>query len=367
MKVLTNLVVGALLRTPVLLRKLVFYFLILPYILVPIWIIAIIYYKQVNYVLGELYLNLLCKTSPPLDMSKMDAKRSMQTLGTEFFVSGLKVRTRGKRWQSPIVFLHGFPDSPWCWHHQVVHFSKLGHCCVAVTLPGYAPSSCAYYDRVHRVASFSTAALTGCIEQLIIDMQCREGVILVAHDWGGMLAWTLAARSPQLVKKLVVMDCPHPKLAISNVSLNQLMKSFYFFLFQMPYLPEAYIRANGFDFIRRLVQFDRSRNSSFTDRDIMIMQHYISQQGVLSNALNYYRNLFTITLREWSVYEHQIHVPTLALWGSDDAALRPDLNIGLQSVCPNSECIVIDGASHWIPQDQPKIVNNHMEAFLKNE
>ena len=232
--------------------------------------------------------------------------------------------------------------------------------CVSVCLPGY----CGIAGKQPR--SFTTMDLAIDFASIIVLLQYRSAII-VAHDWGGMLAWTLASRFPSMVERLIIMNCPHPRLFIENVSIDQIIKSFYFLLFQLPYLPEIYIGSNGYDFIRRLVAFDRPIGSSFSNADIRIMQHHISQPGVLTNALNYYRYMFNATTADWAFYDKRIECPVLVLWGSNDAALRPDLNRNLSTVCPRSRLHVLQGSTHWISMDRPSEVNAEMRVFLNQK
>jgi pimeloyl-ACP methyl ester carboxylesterase len=107
-------------------------------------------------------------------------------------------------------------------------------------------------------------------------------------------------------------------------------------------------------------------SSELTPEDVMIMQHLFSAPGVATAALNYYRHMFFLSPADFALYtQSKLTKPCLVVWGSDDAALRPDLNAGLGEVSPGAEVVVIAGGSHFIQQDRSAAVNGIIEAFLR--
>src|SRR5262245_41030663 len=136
-----------------------------------------------------------------------------------------------------VIFLHGFPESWYSWRHQLAalapHFRV-----VAPDLRGYGES-----DKPAGVEAYAMEELVADVAGLVAAFGARDAVI-VGHDWGGGIAWELAMTRPELVKRLVVLNCPH--LAIFRQHLQdprQLLKSWYMFFFQLPWLPEALLGA----------------------------------------------------------------------------------------------------------------------------
>src|SRR5262249_40733111 len=127
-----------------------------------------------------------------------------------------------------VIFLHGFPECWYSWRHQLAalapHFRV-----VAPDLRGYNES-----DKPAGVKAYDPAELVRDVVGLIAAFDAREAVI-VAHDWGGGIAWQLAMDHPELTKRLVVMNCPHIAIFAQHLRDNprQLLKSWYMFFFQI--------------------------------------------------------------------------------------------------------------------------------------
>src|SRR5687767_11483549 len=142
---------------------------------------------------------------------------------------------------SPVVFLHGFPEFWYSWRHQLSALAAAGFRCLAPDLRGYNTS-----DRPRGVPAYRAAELVKDLADLI--RSTGEPACLVGHDWGGVLAWRLAARHPELVRKLAVLNAPH--LGRYQEALRrhpgQWLRSAYVLLFQVPGLPEWLFRAGDF-------------------------------------------------------------------------------------------------------------------------
>ncbi len=255
-----------------------------------------------------------------------------------------------------MLFLHGFPEFWYSWRHQIPEFAQ-DYQVVALDLRGYNDSDKPEAQSAYVMSEFMQD-VKGVIQGLGYD-RC----ILVGHDWGGAIAWAFAYAYPELVEKLIVLNIPHPaKFAAGLRTPQQLLRSSYIFLFQLPLLPELLFQ---FDDYRALEQAFRgmSKNpAAFTDEDIDAYKNAFAKRGALTAALNYYRNVFSQGLleRSWSVLE----VPALMIWGEDDQPLGKELTYDTDRYVRDFRLQYIANCSHWVQQEQPQLVNQYMREFL---
>src|SRR5262245_10028014 len=160
------------------------------------------------------------------------------------------VRANGRRFhvaecgagESLALCLHGFPETWYSWRHQMPLLARLGHRVWAPDLRGYGES-----ERPPRVADYAIEELLADAAGLI-DAAAARRTLLVAHDWGGIIAWIFAIRRVRPLERLVVMNCAHPG-APAIRSFRQLRRSWYMFFFQIPWLPERLLALGNHRFI----------------------------------------------------------------------------------------------------------------------
>ncbi len=186
------------------------------------------------------------------------------------------------------------------------------------------------------VENYSLDKLVGDVADLI-DACGRQRAIIMAHDWGGAIAWATALQRPELVERLIVMNCPHLKIFRENLLSNprQILKSWYILFFQIPRLPEALIRARDFAVLKRMLRDSAMQKSAFSDEDLAHYRAAFRNPYSITAAINYYRALFRENLRnrqtpEW--IERKIAAPTMVIWGEQDVALRKELTFGMKEL-----------------------------------
>jgi len=204
------------------------------------------------------------------------------------------------------------------------------------------------------------------VVELLRALDYRKAII-AGHDWGGNIAWSLAIARPELVERLIVLNIPHPALFASAIgrNLRQMLRSWYILFFQLPFLPEAAIRANDYQTIERLFRGTAIDKTCFTDEDIEIFKAAIAAPGAATAALNYYRRLFQTGERGmFRGTGMRVTMPTLMIWGEQDIALGKELTYGTGRFVPDLRIHYIPDCSHWVQQECPAEVNSAIRAFL---
>src|ERR1051326_3683973 len=204
----------------------------------------------------------------------MKADERLTDLITSGYIStnGIRLHCVSAGQGEPIVLLHGFPEHWYSWRHQIPMLSQYGQV-LAPDLRGYNLS-----DKPQGVKSYDIDILVADILGLIEQQGARRAII-IGHDWGGALAWWLAIYHPQRVNKLVVMNCPHPIAFQETVrSFDQFRRSWYMLFFQLPYLPERFMRGgNLLANVKRIFRGTAARRDAFTDEDIEKLTAAIDQ------------------------------------------------------------------------------------------
>ena len=292
----------------------------------------------------------------------------------------LSCRSAGVKGRPVLMFLHGFPEAAFVWDALLLHFSDPrhgGYHCIAPNLRGFEKSSTpldvAAYRARHLVQDVAT----------LIELTCGAGAhlaCLVAHDWGGALAWNLAALRPELLQKLVIVNAPHPATflrALQNSPAQQAASAYMNFLIRPD--AESLLAENDF---RRL--WDLFERMGATDGLHAWLTPAVKQQyrevwrAGLTGPCNYYR-ASPLRPPQLGAPNHEpaaqgvtlpaemlmVKRPTLVLWGTGDTALLPELLEGLEAFVPQLQLVQIEGATHWIVHEQPALVITQLGEFLQ--
>jgi len=180
-----------------------------------------------------------------------------------------------------IVLLHGFPEFWYGWRLQIAPVAAAGFRVVAPDLRGYNLSS-----KPDGVDPYSAANLADDVRGLIQE-RGAESALVAGHDWGGTAAWTLAMNHPDVVDRLAILDAAHPrKLNEGLRHPSQLRRSWYFFYFQLPGLPEHHVQVNDWQFFQ---DFLHDAQPPYTPEDTERYVDSWSQPGAAAAIINYYR------------------------------------------------------------------------------
>jgi epoxide hydrolase 4 len=269
---------------------------------------------------------------------------------------------KNKKGEKPlVVLLHGFPEFWYSWRYQLPFLAEHGYTAVAPDLRGYNDS-----DKPRK--GYDVATLIGDIEGLIKGLG-REKAIIVGHDWGGVLAWAFAMHYPEMTERLIVMNAPHPAAMMRELRTpEQLRKSWYVFFFQLPWLPEYALLRNHANEVGRMLRGAAVQKEVFPREVTAKFQEAMSKPGVMTAALNYYRQMFRSLPRQSGQpagSTPRITAPTLLIWGEQDIALGLPLTEGLEQWVNDIQVRRIPDGGHWVQQEKPELVNSFMLDFLQ--
>jgi epoxide hydrolase 4 len=257
-----------------------------------------------------------------------------------------------------VLLLHGFPEFWYSWRRQLPALADAGFHAVALDLRGYNES-----DKPRGVRAYRTARLVEDVAAVI--EQLGGAAHVVGHDWGGILAWRLAALRPELVRRLVIMNAPHPRRFRRELARRpaQWLRSSYALFFQLPWLPERLLAAGDFALVERSFRRLPVSAAAFSDDDIQKYKQALSRPRALTAPLNYYRAALRYG-RDLYAPPQQVTADCLIIWGQQDPFLSPRLAQGLEPWAPRSRVALIPEASHWVQNEAPQQVNSLLLDFL---
>jgi pimeloyl-ACP methyl ester carboxylesterase len=257
-----------------------------------------------------------------------------------------------------VLLLHGFPEFWYGWRRQIEPLATAGFRVIVPDQRGYNLSS-----KPSRVAAYALAELVSDVIA-IADQLGQEKIFLVGHDWGAAVAWSAALLQPQRIAKLVVLNVPHPSVMrhFMMKRMRQMLRSWYIFFFQLPYLPEAVFSAFHFRVgARSLVR--SSRPGTFSPEDLAQYRTAWSQPGALTSMINWYRALFRYRTK---FPDRTVRVPTRILWGERDAFLLPEMAQESLRYCSKAELFTFADATHWLQHEEPARISELLIELFRS-
>jgi pimeloyl-ACP methyl ester carboxylesterase len=256
------------------------------------------------------------------------------------------------------LLLHGFPELNFSWRHQIPLLVANGWRVWAPNLRGYGASS-----RPQGVDAYDIDYLVADVAGLIDAAGARE-VMLVAHDWGAVIAWVFAARGLRPLDRLVIMNVPHPACMKRELRhWHQLKKSWYMFFFQLHRLPEWALGRKQCAAVRQAFIGSAAHRDRFPADVLDVYASAAARPGALTAMLNYYRAAFRAGDR--IVPTNTIETPTLMIWGDADIALDWRTVEGTEAYVRRLSLHRLAGISHWVQQDAPDAVNAILGDWLQ--
>jgi pimeloyl-ACP methyl ester carboxylesterase len=258
-----------------------------------------------------------------------------------------------------LLLLHGFPEFWYEWREIIGPLAAAGLRVVAPDQRGYNLTGKAGPYDLRTVAEDAAD---------LIQAMGYESASVVGHDWGGAVAWALAAWHPRLVTRLVTINLPHPLAmadAVARGNLLQYLRSWYVGLFQVPRFPEWLLGRSGFALLMRGLTAT-GRRGAFSPEVLARHAEAWAQPGALSAMLGWYRAVWRSraqVLASRAQFEH-IAAPTLILWGERDLALGAELAVASPKYCANARLVRFPEASHWVPAEMPQEVVRQISDIL---
>ena len=246
-----------------------------------------------------------------------------------------------------VVLLHGFPEFWYSWRRQMPALASAGFRAVAPDLRGFNDS-----PKPRDVSDYRLTRVIDDVAALIERL--GSPCVLVGHDWGGLVSWYVAMSRPDLVRKLVVLNIPHPIPFLRELrhSNSQKLRMAYQLFFQPPLLPELLMPL----LLPRL--FPRLPREEMNE-----YRKAWAKPGALRGMANYYRAIRKYR-GELRPLIHRIELPTLLIWGEKEPVFRPETLEGTEEWVPDLRIAKIAGAGHFVQSDEPEIVNELLVDFI---
>jgi pimeloyl-ACP methyl ester carboxylesterase len=290
-------------------------------------------------------------------LQSMVGGRSVENLSFKNGDVGLHAVAAGPEDGSVVVLLHGFPEFWYGWDRQIEPLAAAGFRVIVPDQRGYNLSS--------KPAGVAAYGLTELVSDVIAiaDQLGQEKILLAGHDWGAAVAWSAALLHPQRVAKLAVLNVPHPSVMRKFLSTRprQILRSWYMFFFQLPWLPEAIFSAFHFRVGSRSL-LRSSRPGTFTTEDLAQYRSAWSQPGALTAMINWYRALFRTRA---TFPDKTVRVPTRILWGERDDFLLTEMAHESLRYCTSAELFTFANASHWLQHEEHARISELLIDFFR--
>jgi pimeloyl-ACP methyl ester carboxylesterase len=264
--------------------------------------------------------------------------------------------TTGPKDGPVIILLHGFPEFWYGWHRQIEPLAAAGFRVIVPDQRGYNLSS--------KPSGVAPYALTELVSDVIAiaDQLSQEKIFLAGHDWGAAVAWSAALLHPQRIAKLAILNVPHPSVMRKFLSTRprQLLRSWYMFFFQLPWLPETLFSVFNYQIGTRSL-LRSSRPGTFSPEDLAQYRAAWSQPGALTAMINWYRALFRTHVK---FQDKTVRVPTRILWGERDDFLLTEMAHESLRHCTDGELFTFANASHWLQHEEHARVSELLVEFF---
>ncbi|GAQ90056.1 hypothetical protein KFL_005940010 [Klebsormidium nitens] len=273
------------------------------------------------------------------------------------------------------VLLHGWPSFWYCWVYQLKPLVEAGYHVVIPDMRGYnlsdKPSNLAdsgrynLSDQPRNLADFGREPCLSDIKLLIEKSSGGRPANLIAHDWGGAIAWHFVRSYPHLVSRLVTLNIPETSTFNDALEHNkeQRKKSWYIAFFQIPFLPEWLLSRNNYKGLQIALKGSKPRTEELLRRHV----DAFSRPGALTASINYYRAGGRGHWAPAGDPPGRVELPVKVIWGEDDVALGKELAAPPKELVPNHEVVFLPGVSHWCMWDDPERVSAEILDFLAKD
>lgn len=264
-----------------------------------------------------------------------------------------------------VLCLHGFPDNLHSFRYQLPALAEAGYRAISLSLRGYEPSS------IPANGDYSVESIASDVIAVMDQLACNKAH-LIGHDWGAAVAYAAAAAAPERFESLITMAVPHPgRFAREGLRIpKQLKNSWYMGFFNIPWLSDWVVAKHDFAFIRKLWR-DWSPGWTPDAPALDAVIDGLSQPGVLSATLGYYRAALSLQALTMSAEDahYPVPVPTLALTGERDGCIDSEVFERLMKPQDFPRGLAVERvfkAGHFLHQEQPQRVNALILRWLEH-
>jgi pimeloyl-ACP methyl ester carboxylesterase len=266
-------------------------------------------------------------------------------ISLEFIATnGIKLHTAfaGPADGEPVILLHGYPDAWFGWEQQIKSLAEAGYRVIAPDQRGYNLS-----DKPGGIDSYNLKVLAADIVGLADTLGIKK-FYLAGHDFGGIVSWSIASLFPDRLKKLVIINVPHPRVMLKYVRTHpsQMRRSWYAYFFRLPWLPEKVVSAGNYN----LLMSSMARGLSTGQRE-----RYLEawrQPGATTSMINWYRSMLAGGA-SMPFFKNPITAPVLVIWGKQDPHIEYQMAQLSADYCRDGRVVMIEDATHWVMVDKP--------------
>lgn len=263
-----------------------------------------------------------------------------------------------------VLLLHGFPELSESWREVLPVLGAAGFRAVAPDLRGYGGT-----DKPR--SGYDIDTLAADIYQLARHLQPDRPAHVVGHDWGGAIAYHLAAFHPEVVDRLSVVNCPHPAVMAERIwKPAQLVRSWYMFFFQIPWLPERLLSAREGAHVPSLIRQALVDKSRVSEERLEPYARNFAHPEAARAAIAYYRSAIrgSLTPKGFQRLRQgypRIRAPFQLIWAEEDVALRKELSYGLEPWFEHPPQVrYLSGVGHFAPLEAPEQVTTLLLEHL---
>lgn len=288
-----------------------------------------------------------------------------------------------------LVFLHGFPEYWGTWLNQLDYFAP-NYRVIAPDLPGYNLS-----DKPTDTSFYTVPNLITFMTKFINIISPNQQIILIAHDWGGAIAWPLAAFNSHLISKLIILNAAHPSTFTREMINNPIQREKSAYIHDLiSDAGELLLSKNNYEYLSEKMMVSKNP-VIFSDEAKVSYRQVWSKKGAIKGMLQYYRAMPQLATNEKNLIpsdnsnnlddldtKHnkttspvkntsdikipniRVDCPTLILWGEQDQAFVNENLDDIKHYVPNCTLIRFPDTSHWLQHEKPDDVNNAIKTFI---
>jgi pimeloyl-ACP methyl ester carboxylesterase len=245
----------------------------------------------------------------------------------------------------PVVLLHGFPEFWYAWKGVIAPLVAAGFRVIVPDQRGYGDS-----DKPRGIAAYDLDRLGDDVAGMIVALG-HDAAAVAAHDWGGGVAWNLAIRHPERLRRLAVIDTPHPD-AGRVPSLQEDTVNWFRMYFQIPWLPEWSARIGHWWLLSKTMR-DSAAPGTFPEEKLALYRSAWDRDGAIGTMMNWYRAEARKPSPTGPLDTRRVAAPTLLILAPDDAFIPGGLTRASLQFLDDGRLVELDEGTHWVIQERP--------------